>query len=280
MKTINVLDSLKMLVLCSALCFVQACDDEKETPMTEEEEVEIAQESNDAENTMDEDVQDFEGMVAESESDGGRIAEACVVVTRDSEAKTITLDFGDGCVGPHGRERSGKVIITYGGEFGDNLANRVITFEDYFVNDKQITGRIELRDFNLNAEGHLTLTRKLVDYTVHFPDGHEFKLNGSRTVEWIDGQGDDDRSNDVLSITGSYTGESTRGRKVEFTIIEPVIASFPCRAEGKFLRVDGKTELKISSASRLRVRTVDYGDGDCDGTIVITINNKILTITL
>src|SRR5688572_24366598 len=135
MKTINVLNSVKMFALCAVLFFAQACDDEKETPMTEEEEVEIAEESNAAKNTMEEDVQDFDGMISESESDGGRVSEACVVVTRDSDAKTITLDFGEGCVGPHGRERSGKVIITYGGEFGDNLANRVVTFEDYFVNN-------------------------------------------------------------------------------------------------------------------------------------------------
>lgn len=269
-----------MLVLCAVLFFAQACDDEKESSMTEEEEVEIAEESNAAENTMEEDLQDFEGMIAESGSDDGRVAEACVVVTRNAEAKTITLDFGDGCVGPHGRERSGKVIVTYGGEFDDNLANRVITFDDYFVNNREITGRIELRDFNLNEQGNLTLTRKLVAYAVHFPEGHEFEINGSTTIEWIGGQGDDDHSNDVLSMTGAYTGESTRGRKVNFTIVEPVIASFPCRAEGNFLRVDGKTELKISNASRVRVRTVDYGDGDCDGIIVITINNKQLTITL
>jgi hypothetical protein len=280
MKTINVLNSVRMLAMCALFFFAQACEDEKETPLTEEEEVEIAEDSNSAENTMEEDVQDFEVMIAEEGSDGGRVASGCVTVTRDTEAKTITLDFGEGCVGPHGRERSGKVIITYGGEFGDNLANRVITFADYFVNNKEITGRIELRDFNLNVEGNLTLTRKLVDYTVHFPDGHQFELNGSTTIEWIEGQDDDDRSNDVLSITGSYTGVSTRGRKVEFTIVEPVIASFPCRAEGKFLRVDGKTELKVTNASRLRVRTVDYGDGECDGTIVITINKKQLTISL
>jgi hypothetical protein len=280
METINVLNSVKMLALCAVLLFAQACEDEKETPLTEAEEMEVAEESNVAENTMEEDVQDFDSMIAESESDGGRAGEACVVITRDSEAKTITLDFGEGCVGPHGKERSGKVIFAYGGEFGDNLANRVITFEDYFVNNKEITGRIELRDFNLNSEGHRTLTRKLLGYTVHFPNGHEFEINGSTTIESIAGQDDDDRFNDVLSITGSYTGESTRGRKVEFTISEPVIASFPCRAVGNFLRIDGKTELKISNASRRRVRIVDYGDGDCDGIILITINNKVLTITL
>ena len=281
MKTINhFLFSTKTIVFCAALLFAQSCDDEKETPVSEQEEVAIADDSNSAENTMDEDVQAFEEAIAESSSDGGRVSTGCAVVIRNAEAKTITLDFGTGCVGPYGRERSGKVIITYGGEFDDHLANRVITFEDYFVNNKEITGKIELRDVNLNEEGNITFTRKMIGYTVHFPDGNTFELNGSTTVEWLEGAGDDDRTNDVLRITGSHVGESTRGRKVEFTIIEPVIASFACRAEGKFLRVEGKTEIKISSAGGARVRTVNYGDGTCDDTIVITVNNKVLTITI
>jgi hypothetical protein len=203
-----------------------------------------------------------------------------VEVIKNEEAKTITLDFGEGCVGPYGRERSGKVIITYSGTFGDNLANRVITFEDYFVNDKQITGKLELRDFNVSANSNLTLTRKAIDYAVHFPNGNTFTLNGSTTIEWLEGEGDFDRSNNVLMITGSYTGVSSRGRNVSFEITEPVIVSFPCGEEGKFLRVDGKTELRVSNAVGARVRTVDYGDGDCDETIVVTINDRIFTITL
>ena len=269
-----------MIALCAALLFVQSCDDEKESPVTEQEEVEIADESSSAENTLEEDMEAFDEAITQSESGSGRVEETCVVVTRDSEAKTITLDFGDGCVGPYGRERSGKVIITYGGEFGDHLANRVITFDDYFVNNKEITGKIELRDFNLNGEGNVTNTRRLIGYTVHFPDGNTFQLNGYTTVEWIEGGDDEVRSNDVLKITGSYTGESSRGRNISFTITEPVIASFPCRKEGNILRVQGKTELRINGANRVRVRTVDYGDGTCDNTIVITINSKVLNVTI
>jgi hypothetical protein len=257
---------------------VLSCKEDDES-ITEQEEVQIANESSSSESVADEELQAIEEEMALN-PDGGRIAgTGCAIVTWNQSAKTVTLDFGDGCVGIYGRERSGKIIVTYGGEFGDQLANRVITFEEYFVNNRQVTGSIELRDFNTNEDGDLTATRKRIDLAIHFPDGNKFTSNGSTTITWTEGGGDDDLSNDVLSITGSYTGVSTRGRTVTHTILEPVIVSYACYADGGFARVDGKTELRITGA-RDRVRTVDFGDGTCDETITIIINGREYTLTI
>ena len=52
-------------------------------------------------------------------SDGGRVTSDhrfdCVEVIKE-EGK-ITLDFGDGCEGPHGRMRSGIIEVTYTGRY-------------------------------------------------------------------------------------------------------------------------------------------------------------------
>jgi hypothetical protein len=37
----------------------------------------------------------------------------CPVITHDVLNTKIIIDFGDGCVGPYGRERRGKIIVTY-----------------------------------------------------------------------------------------------------------------------------------------------------------------------
>lgn len=278
MKTRNRFSAILRILsflLVSAVAF--SCKDDDETSVSEQEEVEIANASSSSESVSDEELQAVEVELSLN-PEGGRVAgSGCATVTWNQEAKTVTLDFGDGCVGVYGRERSGKIIITYGGEFGDHLANRVITFDNYFVNNKQITGSIELRDFNTDANGDLTATRKRIDLAVHFPDGNTFTSNGSTTVTWIEGSGDNDRTNDVYSVTGSYTGVSTRGRTVSHTILEPIIVSFACYADGGFARIGGKAELRISGA-RERVRTIDFGDGTCDDTITVTINGRIYTI--
>jgi hypothetical protein len=279
MKTknrISLLIKAFSLLMIAAVLF--SCKEDEEN-ITEQEEVEIANESSSSESVTDEELQAIEEEMALNPEDGRIAGTGCAIVTWNQTAKTVTLDFGNGCVGIYGRERSGKIIVTYGGEFGDQLANRVITFEDYFVNNRQITGSIELRDFNTNENGNLTATRKRIDLAIHFPDGNKFTSNGSTTITWTEGGGDDDLMNDVLSITGSYTGVSTRGRTVTHTILEPVIVSYACYAEGGFARVDGKTELRITGA-RERVRTVDFGDGTCDETITVTINGREYTLTI
>lgn len=280
-KMSTLMKSILMLgTLFTSLILFQACDsnDDENITLSSDEELDIVENSNDAENTIDEDLQVMS--LEQTTSSGGRIAgETCAVVTKDETAKTITIDFGDGCVGPYGRERSGKIIITYGGTFDDDMANRVITFEDYYVNNKNITGTVALRDINRNDDGNLTATRELVDYAIHFPDGNSFTLNGSTTREWLEGEGDSIITNDVFRITGAYEGVSTRGRTFSHEIVEPIIADFNCRASGGFLRVAGVREMRISKVDRERVRTIDYGDGECDNEITVTINGKVFTIT-
>ena len=276
MKTTKILVSIFVLALTFTL---YSCREEENLqPVSEQEELEIADESTSHDALVDFEMQIFEELIAEDE--GGRIAAGCVTITRDADAKTITLDFGEGCVGPHGRERSGKVIITYGGEFGDHLANRVISFHNYFVNNKQITGTIEVRDFNLDEDGNRTHTRRHVDLRVLFPDGNHFTSNGTITLTWIAGFGDGDPANNVFKITGSQEGVSTRGRHVTRTITDPVVIDFSCIANGGFGTVAGKIEIYIKGVHREQTRIIDYGDGTCDGTITITVNGKILAVTL
>lgn len=272
---------IKAAVLTILFANLVSCQEDEEIVVTEQEEVQLINQSASVESLSDEELQTIEAEVA-ANPDGGRKngTKSCVEVTRDESAKTITLDFGDGCTGPYGRERSGKIIITYGGTFGDNLANRVISFDNYFVNGKQITGTIELGNFNVDENGNPTATRTRNDFTVHFPDGNSFTVNGSTTITWLEGFGDEDHTNNVFSVTGSYEGESSGGRKVTHEIIEPVIVNVACGLSGSFARVQGVTEMHVEGVARERVRTVNYGNGDCDKTIHVTINGRTREVTI
>jgi hypothetical protein len=240
----------------------------------------IAENSTVSDNTLEEDLQTFDEAIAIKAS-GGRIAvTSCATVTADTVAKKITIDFGTGCTGRYGRTRSGKIIITYGGTFGDHMANRIITFENYKVNNRQIAGTIELRNFNRNSQNQLTAERKVIDYTVTFPNGNTFVLNGSTLRTWISGEDDEIVGNEVISITGSYEGISTNGRKYNRTITVPIIADFNCRATGGFLRISGTEEMTLTTARKNRTRTVNYGTGDCDNEFTITVNGKSKTVTV
>lgn len=212
-------------------------------------------------------------------SSNGRVASStCASVTHDEANKKVIIDFGSGCTGPYGRTRSGKIIVTYSTTVGDSIANRIITFENYFVNSRGITGTIELRDVEENNDGNLQCTKRLLDLKVTFPNGESITFNGSRTREWISGAGDGIASNNVYRITGSVSGTSTRGRSFTHDITEPIISDWSCAAAGNFARIAGKTEMTKLGGYAKRKRIVDYGDGDCDNIITITTIRRTYTI--
>lgn len=253
-------------------------DMQQGTDTEEEQAVETSSEGEDASDDALEMAYQGEHQLSVS---GGRVKNTlCATVTNDKVNKIITIDFGDGCVGPYGRERKGKIFIAYSSEVGDSIANRIITFGDFFVNNKGVTGTIELRDVSINADGNLQSTKRLKDLTITFPNGQKVVYNGSRTREWLAGAGDDDPTNNKYKITGTVTGESTTGRSFTQEIVEPIIADWSCAAQGNFARVSGVVEMTKLNGYSVRKRTVYYGDGECDNVITITTFRRTYTITV
>ena len=278
--------TLHTLILAMITVYFTACDNEENTSIdTSDEDIEIFSEATIANTFADEDLELVEILTETGLTSGGRSVSihlpSCAVITTDQENMQIIIDFGASCIGPFGRERSGKIIVSYGGEFNDQMANRIVTFENYTVNNRSITGKILLRDFNRNESGHLTATRSLENFTVTFPDGNSVTINGSMLREWIEGEGDRDPATNVIRLTGAYEGISTRGVKFSHTITEPVIARFACRAQGGFLRTAGVVEMIRSAENRdrQRVRRIIYGDDTCDNTYTVVINQRAFTIT-
>lgn len=206
-----------------------------------------------------------------------RARELCAELSVDSVNFVIVIDFGDGCIGPYGRSRSGKIISTYSGGFNDGQTNREITFEDYFVNNQQITGSIELGKSNLTDEGTFISTRTLIDYTIIYPNGTSKTTNGSTEREIIEGFGDYDISNNVTLVTGGFTTVTTSGVTHIYTIINPVRLSYECWLSGGMLRTEGLVEIERSSDLRVRTKIVDYGE-DCDNQYSITIDNELIIV--
>jgi hypothetical protein len=248
---------------------------------TDQEEEQIVESASVSEDASDDALEITAYAEAQLVSSGGRVNnELCAVITHDELNKKIIIDFGEGCVGPYGRERRGKIIITYSHVIGDSIANRIITFEEYFVNNRGVSGTIELRDISINAQGNLQCTKRLVDLTITYPNGERVVFNGSRIREWLAGAGDDDRFNNIYRITGSVQGRWTTGRTFTHEIVEPIIADWSCAAKGNFARVAGVVEVTRLGGYKDRKRTVNYGDGDCDNVIVITTFRRTYSLTI
>lgn len=279
MKT-RILKSISSLLFILSL--LASCQREEQLEQgSDQEEEQIVEASSVSEDASDDALEVSAYAEAQLVADGGRVAtDACPVITHDVLNHKVIIDFGDGCVGPYGRERRGKIIVTYSHVLGDSIANRIITFENYFVNNKGVTGTIELRDVSINANGNLQCVKRLIDLTISFPNGEQVVFNGNRVREWLAGFGDDNRCNNIYRITGSVTGKWTTGRTFTHEIVEPIIADWSCAATGGFARIAGVVEVTKLGGYKDRKRTVDYGDGECDNTIVITTFRRTYTITV
>jgi hypothetical protein len=271
---------LCMFIVMVITFTLNGCGEGKEILISAQEELSVTEKSTITDNTADEELHFFEETIALN-GEGGRRAEAeCVVITRNLAAKTITLDFGTGCEGNFGRERSGKVFILFTGDFDTKTSGREITFEDYVVNSKGIDGKIQLSTTTRNGDGNATHTRELIDFSVTFQNGETFILNGSTVRELIEGEADNIIGNEVLRVTGEYEGSSSLGRNFNRKIVEPIITDFNCRTSGGFIRVAGTQDITITNVNGSKTRTIKYGTGDCDNEIVVNINGKDYTITI
>jgi hypothetical protein len=279
MKTNFLLKRTFTAIFCLALA-ATSCNDDETLVDNESEEAQMTEFASVGENESDDVLEVLDqAEVSQSAKSAAKTNELCAVVTNDAENNVLTIDFGDGCVGPYGRTRSGKILIAYSGAINDGVSNRIITFDNYVVNNKAVTGSIELRDITVNEDGTIASTKKLVGLTITFPNGESVTYNGSRTREWIEGMRDGDPSNNVFRITGSVEGTWSNGRTFTHVIVEPIISDWSCAAEGGFARVSGIVEVKRLGGYVSRKRVTNYGDGTCDNSFTVTIGKRVFEIT-
>ena len=279
MKTKFFLKSSLLAILCIALA-ATSCSDDETLMDNESEEAEMAELSSVGENESDDVLEVLDQVEMSSGGDeGAKVSELCAVVTNDTENNILTIDFGTGCVGPYGRTRSGKIIIAYSGTLNDGVSNRIITFENYVVNNRAVTGSIELRDITANEDGTISSTKKLVALTITFPNGQFVSYTGSRTRVWTDGVRDGDPFNNKFRITGTVDGVWSNGRTFRHRIVEPIISDWSCAASGGFARISGVVEIERLRGFVKRLRKIYYGDGTCDNRIIVVIGTRTFEIT-
>ncbi len=198
----------------------------------------------------------------------------CATVTLDTTVfpRELTIDFGkENCLCRDGKYRRGKIIISFNGRY--RHPGTVIThgFEDYFVNDRSVSGTKVLTNMGENENGNLYFTIEVVG-VVQREDGGTFSWNSSRVREWIQGSDTGTPWDDIYLVTGTAHGVRPNGLTWDQAIIIPLRVELACR----FI-VSGSIELTPENRP---VRLLDFGNGDCDNIATVTINGETVTIFL
>jgi hypothetical protein len=213
---------------------------------------------------------------------GGRITSVdddrchCAVVTHDHENHVITIDFGDGCTGPNGVVRSGKIIITYSGYRFVPGSYWIVTFEDFYINRRHIEGVRTVTNISeslaANPKFHIVLEGGMVTW----PDNTFATREVDRVRVWFRA------ANPVLDeyhVLARSTADGTTRKEINYSclVLEDLVYKRSCRDSKKGrIPVAGVKEVVFGD----RKYIVDFGDGECDTIITITSGDETKTIDL
>jgi len=297
---------LLSITALSLFLFVNSCKDQDTISFTSDDNSNLQSEANS--DAQMEDMSDMANvaMVADAGTQtgsrssgssriiGGLIADlrfSCAVVTLEfagdnnplNEALIhgfLVIDFGNGCQGPGGHIRKGKINIEFKGRRYIPGSFITISTDGYSVDGIQIDGsRTET-----NVTGSTEAAPKFAIHeegTVTFLDGTTATRESNRTRTW-------NRMPNPLEDTWTITGDESqgglaaigttrRGHEYVMTITKPLVFKRACAIESKMvIPVEGTKQLVVND----KMITTDFGAGNCDTTITITINGRSKEITV
>ncbi len=217
--------------------------------------------TSDIDNILEDDDNDFNLLGRGVDASKSSVAD-CVVRTVEQNPNdntiTITLDFGEGCIGKRGREFKGKIVIVY--EKTDTGYSKSVTFEDFSIDGNQLEGSKSVVKIKENENGNKEATHT-VDLTMTLSTGEVVSLEGTRIREKIEGDDTFLRGDDVYLISGNWKFVNKNGVEFIGNIIEKLRREYAC----KYI-VSGVTEISKNG----NVYTLDFGDGSCDNKATLT----------
>lgn len=208
-------------------------------------------------------------------SGGATVLSQCATVTNDTLANPhqLTIDFGTAnCLCADGNYRHGKIIVTYSGKYRDMGHTHTITFDNYFVNDNQVTGIKTVSYTSNTAAGNPKYDITVNGQVILANNAGTISWTSTRTRTWLEGYSTKDWSDDVYEISGSGTVTRANGKTFTINITTPLHVALAC----KWIE-SGVVEITPAGAA---VRTLDYGNGTCDAQANFTVNGKTYSVTL
>jgi len=199
-----------------------------------------------------------------------------ISVTPDDHTypKTITIDFGDGCIGADGKFRKGAIIIHLTGPIRRSGSVMTITFRNFYLNRAHIEGTKTIS--NLSENGHIKFTVQVTGGKFTLPNGRGYSYEGMKYVKQIEGSDTRTIRDDVYSIEGRSKTEFNNGVTIVLNTETALIKKVACHWISA-----GILKIKIND----RILFLDYGapsNGECDNKAMLTwnggSNSRLITL--
>lgn len=218
---------------------------------------------------------DMLSVVDKAVSENGLRDDCDPVVTFDttSSPRTITIDFGEvNCTANNGRQRRGRIQVSYTGRYREQGTIITIVPENYFVNNNEVLGTKTITNMGLNGDGDPYFTVVVSGSLVGPDESWVATHSASRIRTWVAGDNTPELSDDVYMITGTGSGVNRNGLPYNVTITQALRVALNC----PFIT---QGTVQVIPATGI-IRTIDYGNGNCDGTFTVTVNGQTFTVTI
>ena len=206
------------------------------------------------------------------------LADCLTVTIHENESgdywpRSWTFDWGtENCECFSGTMKRGMVHVTISDWWKNQGSLREITFENFYVNDNKMEGFKTIFNTGLNDAGNLTFEKKVTDAKLIYPDETSMTWNCTKYSEQIEGAETILFADDVWSVTGSGSGVNLDGNAYTLEITSPLIYNNGC-----FYPVSGEVEITTEGEA---LKTINYGDGECDNIATVTVGDNTEIIEL
>jgi hypothetical protein len=276
MKTLK---NIIPLLLILSIAFVSACkknrDDLDDTTVASDNE-QSETFSNDVMNIADNAAKTGDaGFRTSSEQEVYEGLGKCATITHDtiSNPRMLTIDFGPvNCLCADGRNRRGKIIVSYTGRYFEVGSVKTMNFENFYRNDNKLEGTRTITNNGLDNRGRLNWTINAQNMKITKSNGKVHTWNSVRTRTMLEGNDTQTYTDDVYEITGSATGVNANGVNYTANITSPLRRALSCRW------IDSGT-IEITPEGRA-TRTIDFGNGNCDDQATVSVKKRTRNITL
>tara|TARA_R110001592_G_scaffold35209_7_gene120044 strand:- start:1332 stop:2189 length:858 start_codon:yes stop_codon:yes gene_type:complete len=194
--------------------------------------------------------------------------------------KVMTIDFGStNCADSYGINRRGKLIVTLSDRFKNQGSVLSVQPQNYYVNDYLVEGNKTLTNNGRNSANNLNWTVQVTNGKITYPDGKVSTWQSTRNNEWVSGEsttlftdGFAGICDDEYLVTGSSNGVNTGGLSYSVNITSPLKVKVCCR-----WIVSGNIDVIPNG---LLTRSIDFGTGNCDALVTLTIDGNSFTLPL
>ena len=184
-----------------------------------------------------------------------------------------TLDYGtENCECFLGNNKRGKINVSISDWWKNEGSFKEITFEDFYMNDNKMEGVKTTLNTGLNESGNLTFTKKVTDAKLTYPDESTITWVCEKFSEQVEGGATLLFADDVWAVTGSGSGINLDEKSYTMEITTALVYKNGC-----FYPLSGIMEISTEGED---LKVINYGDGECDNIVTVSVGNVTETVEL